>query len=497
MKKLLLTILGLACMLGAAHAQYGILDPSFGNGTPAGTDLFITPGVGTFQFAVAIQGDGKILLGNGGEPLGLGRLNSNGLLDATFGNGGWDSTGLFALESLVPLGNGQILAAGKPTNISYGDIYVWRFNADGSHDETFGYGGRAGDSSMGAGYERIALQGSNIIFSGASAVKRLDSSGITDASFGNNGFVRGLPIYTSCSAVDSNLRIVLGGYTPSLHVALIRLTADGQLDPTFGAGGIDSINESVNALYSTQAVRVTPAGKVILASDYIDAFNNNHVVLAQFNASGAPDNTFGGTGIVYPDWGTYHGYEFFGGIALGDTGQVLVASSSLDSANLANNTDIAILRFNSNGALDTAFGKPRLDIDEGVDNVEAIAVGPDGKPVVNGSTYGIYTAEVVARFTIGYPSGITGVTGPSLSLGFYPNPVGSAGTLSFTLPVADMLSAAIYSMDGRMVRQVYQEQKMEAGTHTTGISLTGMAAGMYQVVLTGATGTAHVALVRE
>ena len=132
-----------------ALGQAGQLDSTFGTGGIFTTNF--TQYDVTIDSAVAIQSDGKIVLG-GTMPTGanqaaaLLRLNSNGTLDPSFGTGGI-VTSDFGIEdgaevtAVVIQPNGQILAAAVGEFLIQGS--VGRFNSDGSVDTTFGKGGFA------------------------------------------------------------------------------------------------------------------------------------------------------------------------------------------------------------------------------------------------------------------------------------------------------------------------------------------------------------------
>ncbi len=99
----------------------------------------------TRVFAVALQTDGKILIGgsifNGGAtaPTGAARLNADGSLDATFNAGAIASSGETArVEDIFPLPNGKVLIGGLFERIA-GTVKnnIARLNADGSLDNAF------------------------------------------------------------------------------------------------------------------------------------------------------------------------------------------------------------------------------------------------------------------------------------------------------------------------------------------------------------------------
>ena len=131
----------------ARYTTDGELDASFGEGGKVITTLTTSD---DHAFDVEIQRDGKIVVGGGVSGhyvFGLARYNSDGSLDAGFGQGGTVLTQIpdrnaFAFGiALQP--NGKILAAGDamgffPFNI---DFALARYNADGSLDSSFGDGG--------------------------------------------------------------------------------------------------------------------------------------------------------------------------------------------------------------------------------------------------------------------------------------------------------------------------------------------------------------------
>src|SRR5262249_22559643 len=110
------TLLALAMVLSPTLVKAqssGALDPTFGTGGKVTTD---------FAGAVAVQADGKLVVGggaatsNGNSAFALARYNSNGALDASFGTGGKVTTdfgGRFGGARSVALQpDGKIVAAG-------------------------------------------------------------------------------------------------------------------------------------------------------------------------------------------------------------------------------------------------------------------------------------------------------------------------------------------------------------------------------------------------
>jgi uncharacterized delta-60 repeat protein len=195
-----LVVMLLALLEGTARAAPADLDPAFGQNGRLRLD-------GDIARAVAQQPDGRILVAGqvGGSNTTkdgvVYRLNASGSPDATFGSGG--ASRLTAMDSgayaLALLPDGKMLAVGY----TFSDGLVYRLDPDGSPDQTFGHGGTVALDS--GGNERtyaLALQPGDgkIIVAGESyspntgerdlVVYRLARSGMPDLSFGTGGSAR-------------------------------------------------------------------------------------------------------------------------------------------------------------------------------------------------------------------------------------------------------------------------------------------------------------------
>jgi uncharacterized delta-60 repeat protein len=145
---------------GAALVRYntdGTLDTTFGSGGKVLPDY--NSSGGSFH-AVAIQGDGKIVIAGVAFPSGAGewaliRYNSDGSLDTTFGSGGEVLTSFEiqnsddAPNSVAIQADGKIVAAGG----SASSFALARYNSDGSLDTSFGTAGKVTTAFAGSIYE--------------------------------------------------------------------------------------------------------------------------------------------------------------------------------------------------------------------------------------------------------------------------------------------------------------------------------------------------------
>jgi uncharacterized delta-60 repeat protein len=220
------------------------------------------------------QPDGKIVIGgytSSATPLAspafaLARLRTDGTLDPQFGSGGLAQTDLggddwiFAL-ALQP--DGKILAAGVTGSPASHDFALVRYNANGSLDTAFGTGGKVRTDFSGREDRPAAVavqKDGKILVAGLSsptsapnsppqmALARYTSAGKLDTTFGTGGKVAtdfgGRTDGIHGIAVLTNGKIVAGGEANATSFGsgdgvfgLARYTANGQLDTTFGTGG--------------------------------------------------------------------------------------------------------------------------------------------------------------------------------------------------------------------------------------------------------------------
>jgi uncharacterized delta-60 repeat protein len=304
----------------------GSLDTSFGNGGLVITDL--SGGSSDWLRAVVIDSLGRIVVTGSTTPLvrpgaathpsiALARYTSEGLLDASFGNGGIVTTDIDGRASGargVDIDNlGRITVAGY----SYGGITLARYNSDGSLDSNFGNANgveitNIGDSgaatvaidslgrivAAGAVYTSVGASGKHFSF----ALARCNSDGTLDASFGNGGIVTthisgdgpGRDDSVVGIIIDSLGRIVAVGGCPwdcgKFDFELARYNSDGALDAAFGNGGIVTTHFGVTGSQdSAGAVSMDSLGRLVVVGNAED-----DSVLVRYNPDGSLDNTFRG-----------------------------------------------------------------------------------------------------------------------------------------------------------------------------------------------------------
>ena len=116
--------------------------------------------------------------------------------------------------------------------------------------------------------------------------------------------------------------------------------------------------------------------------------SKNNVLSSQFAvmrwlSDGSVDSSFGSAGLVQTRFS--NGVDVAHAVAPQSDGRIIVAGTS--SCEL--NADFAVARYNGNGTLDTSFlggndGRTTLDFFRADDGAENVAVQPDGKVFLGG-----------------------------------------------------------------------------------------------------------------
>jgi uncharacterized delta-60 repeat protein len=371
----------------------GSLDTTFGTGgivtTPIGNN-------DAYAYALGIQSDGRILAAGyyadgGNYDFALVRYNTNGSLDTTFGTGGIVTTSIGSGNAIAnALGiqsDGRILAAGKSFNGSNDNFALVRYNTDGSLDTTFGTGGKV-TTSIGSGY------------AGAYAL-----------------------------GIQSDGRILAAGYYAdggNYDFALVRYNTDGSLDTTFGIGGI--VTTPTGSGYDiAYSLGIQPDGRILAAGSSHYASNYNFA-LVRYNTDGSLDTTFGTGGIVTTSIGIGDSEALALGIQ--SDGRIVAAGKSPDGSNY----DFALVRYNTNGSLDTTFGTDGIvttPIGSGWDYANALGIGSDGRILAagksfNGSNYDFALVRYNADGSLDTTFGTSGIV---------TTPIGSYDTYAIALGI--------------------------------------------------------------
>ncbi len=252
----------------------GSLDFSFNPGTDGSVD------------SLALQPDGKILVGGsftslaGQNRAGLGRLNADGTLDLSFNPGANGS-----VYSLVIQADGKILVGGTFATLTGQSRFgLGRINADGTLDSSFNPNATNSIYSLALQADgKILVGGAFTILGGQTrfCLGRLNADGTLDSSFNP-----GVSNYVASLLVQADGKILVGGYFTTLagqrRSCLGRLNPDGTLDTSFNPGA--------SSLVTSLALQAD--GRILVGGYFTVLGGQGRAYLGRLNADGTLDTVF-------------------------------------------------------------------------------------------------------------------------------------------------------------------------------------------------------------
>lgn len=300
-----------------------------------------------------------------------------------------------------------------------------RLLAAGDLDPTFGIGGKV-TTDFANGNDRafaVAIQddGKVIVVGtvGSSripddfALARYNVDGTLDVSFGDDGRLTadfGGGDRARSVIIQNDGKIVVAGtyaYESAAgnfaDFALSRYNPDGTLDSSFDGDGlvatdfreIPGYNYSLDYSYS---MALQSDGKIIVVGTrWPSHLTRDQLALARYNVDGSLDSSFDVDGkLTSPvGWSDIEGF----GVAVQSDGRILVVGRIKNGSTY----DFAVVRFNTDGSLDTSFGSGgKVTTAVGISNeaAQSVALQNDGKIVVAGYGVGGIWAEdfALARY---------------------------------------------------------------------------------------------------
>ena len=161
---------------------------------------------------------------------------------------------------------------------------------------------------------------------------------------------------------------------------------DGDLDPTFGTGGMlmTDINRSTDI---ANAVAIQADGKlVVVGTSYRqNDFSDEDFVVTRYNTDGTLDNTFGVRGKVRTDFPGLAAVP--SSVVIQPDGKIVVAGGAFPLFTFLG--DFKVVRYNPNGSLDTSFGDGGIVTTTFPEGSYAfdVALQPDGKIIAAGTVF--------------------------------------------------------------------------------------------------------------
>ncbi|HJT99544.1 MAG TPA: hypothetical protein VJ696_14595 [Rhodanobacteraceae bacterium] len=290
--------------------------------------------------------------------------------------------------------------------------------ADGDFDPTFGDGGIATIRPNGVDtvalvpLDALALDDGKLLFAGAhhylppknppfetearGMLMRMNADGSADATFGNSDtegvvvmpdLVPGTRLQSieSIAVLDDGSIVGVGSGVADAppQAFIVKLDANGALDPGFGTGGALLLPDS-----SLHAVAIDGEGRIVACGEQQENFIQTSVVVRV--DGGALDATFGDGGIVAIDWADTTQNGYLSDLALTPDGHI-IAGGRYAAYGPGLDSDYAIAKLADDGTLDASFGDGgwRVFHDESGTStrnaIDRIALLADGRIVFAGN----------------------------------------------------------------------------------------------------------------
>ena len=320
-----------------------------------------------------------------------------GTLDPSFGTGGIVTTN-FGDVTVSPLtaieqSNGNIavvtgLGNGVPNEEDFALVrYTSNGTLIGTTRAAFFTDGVNSPSALAvqSNGDIVVVGTASLTFDGAQefAIARFTPNGQLDATFGTGGLVTtdisGPFPAPSAVLVQSNGQILVGGFVDGINkntpgqTVLVRYNANGSLDTTFGTGGI--VQETTEAASPAALAQLSNGSYLVVggAAPSSVEFSSTGVLQATVTPGTlAAINSQSGTGCCSP-------------VVFQPNGDYVVAQTVSTGGHL--HTDVQASRFLETGVVDTSFSSTRFTFGGNTENEpQAIALQSNGQIVVGGIT---------------------------------------------------------------------------------------------------------------
>lgn len=352
-----------------------------------------------------------------------------GTLDETFGEGGKVLTQLNAKSyASILQADGKIITAGYASNEKTAGFFIARYLTDGKLDVTFGDSGYAithfdFNGSVDDGYflevihavtiqpdGKIVAAGYGIhgyfydaeigpVYNMSFLVARYLPDGTLDSSFGGDGTVDtdfGKLEEAYAVVIQPDGKIIVGGSVAPApgqpqelisDFCMVRYLSNGQLDQSFGNGGIVTTNFKDVDSETITSLAIQEDGKIVAGGKNPELGNEtkSEFVLARYQTNGTLDASFGDSGVIKTDFGANG--EQINDIVLQNDGKIVAAGISNNNSFIAN---MAIARYNFDGTPDQSFaneGRVSIKFEEGAARGSSVLLQSNGKILVSGYVF--------------------------------------------------------------------------------------------------------------
>jgi uncharacterized delta-60 repeat protein len=301
------------------------------------------------------------------------------VLDTTFGAGGALQTELLSFAGnpygtdIAYLPDGNMVIGGQILGVK-----IYKYDTHGERDTNYF---KANFVSAGFEVDLTVQADKKILFTGENQnyttyLARLDTFGNLDTTFGMGGIVQTFNNYWLFKKIfeQADGKLIISGAKRmginNIMGSVMRYLPNGQLDTTFAQGGEFILD--IPGVYDKESPGMgieQPDHKLIFAG-LIGNQNKFNVLIFRLNPNGMPDSTFGVNGAVIE---AFNGSSEPYGLAVQPDGKILISGYS------ALPFQAIVARYHSDGTRDMAFGNQGVYYYSEAEESVGLVLRPDGR----------------------------------------------------------------------------------------------------------------------
>ncbi len=183
-------------------------------------------------------------------------------------------------------------------------------------------------------------------------------AGSSDSSW---QFTNTSPSKLTSLATQLDGKIVAAGYKPNLDgtysFSIVRMIDNGSLDMSFGSKGF-TFTQVGSGSSMARDVAIQSDGKYVVVGLAVesDGVGENVIAIVRYLSNGLLDTSFGSNGIVTKKINNSYPGNGANNVVLQDDGKIIVIGNSYRQTDNGQISYIDVCKFNSDGSIDTSFG---------------------------------------------------------------------------------------------------------------------------------------------
>lgn len=447
------------------------------------------------------------------QRIGVLKFDQNGIIDTSFGNQGItlfpDQEDGDCEPVIETTFDNKILVAAP--------YKVYKLNSDGSLDANFA---NAGILNLPIGIEGFFFE--DLVYSSDNTfyvvghetnghanfiIYKYNASGSLVATYGNAGkstISLNHYNYPFKAQLQSDGKLVITGVSGALFPASsytenLTLARVNTNGTLDTTFGINGISIQNRPGLSTYpfSVKFQNDGKIVAAYDYKPG-NFREFTIVRFNSDGILDTTFGDNGIAHTSIGTGNATAY--DVTILSNNKFLVCGISTNAQGRQN---LTFALYDSNGTLDTSFGTNGVYLDTPDGNSDYKGIGmnlePDGKITVLAHNYNrLNTNTTLLRYILNTNLGTVDFSDTNGTTYIYPNPIENETKLVYTLKNDTAITLQLFDLQGKLLTTFVSNKNKTSGTHTETLQIPGnIQAGNYLLKISSPEGYNTLRIIKK